>query len=75
MSEVCFKFLSTMNDCVKYSKVIKRSKLPDSKTKLPFQRCYKQTFQNFSSKHFNIYMYKYWKVSTLKSTKNVNLLN
>lgn len=56
MSEVCFKFLSTMNDCVKYSKVIKRSKLPDSKTKLPFQKCYKQTFQNFSSKHFNIYV-------------------
>lgn len=36
MSEVCFKFFSTMNDCVKYSKVNKRSKLPDSKTKLPF---------------------------------------
>lgn len=36
MSEVCLKFLSRMNDCVKYSKVIKRSKLPDLKTKLPF---------------------------------------
>lgn len=73
MSEVCFKFLSTMNDCVKYSKVNKRSKLPDSKTKLPFQRCYK----HFKTFHQNIltYMYKYWKVSTLKSTKNVNLLN
>lgn len=56
MSEVCFNFFSMMNDCVKYSKVNKRSKLPDSKTKLPFQRCYKQTFQNFSSKHFNIYV-------------------
>lgn len=53
MSEFCSNlFFSMMNDCVKYSKVNKRSKLPDLKTKLPFQRWYKQTYQNFSIKTF-----------------------
>lgn len=57
MSKFCsYLFFSMMNDCVKCSKVNKRSKLPDLKTKLPFQRCYKQTFQDFSSKHFNIHV-------------------